>query len=82
MELKVINSSYHTGFKNSAEKHLRGCNLLTAMQDNSLFLLERLHSSVPAITSGKDCSELSFGCRGFLKTNTLCEYNKFILCNC
>lgn len=26
---------------------------------------------MPAITSCKDCSELSFGRRGFLKTNTL-----------
>lgn len=41
MDLKVINSNDHAGFKNSVEKHLRGCNLLAAMQDNSHFLCWR-----------------------------------------
>lgn len=48
-------------------------------RQQSLVLLERLHAPMPAITSCKDCSELSFGCRSFFfKTNTLCLWVQHI----
>lgn len=78
MELKEINSNDHAGFKNSAQKHLRESRLLTAIQTTVTCSAGETVSPMPAITSCKDCSELSFGCRSFFKTNTLCLWVQHI----